>query len=340
MALPPRAAAVYVLLSKNGDTPYVPRPTGTILDNLTGTPIISGILPPAQPEFYAYQSWFQDYPSETVAKVHLGLSGGGWYIPSDGFGNLIYMTGFDDNLHVESSYPDNIVYEYDPTPYPGPADPVPDPNGDTGEVDSTTTGPPNLPGFFYRPRWYLDSAYDVSGQGGQATRVCPEFDYEYYVGPTGIGALPGMPVGRIGPWSIDLEVDNFQSEVLNQEDNTYEYYDFAQLTFNFKQTTSLKIMLDANVCCWNAGTVINGTITFQSIAVETTAIGDRNDLSYPYGFDGMIAKTGSSVSEAGTHSFSITINSGYTPVEFEIPTLAGSITFVNDFRVDTVTPPA
>lgn len=338
MALPPRAAAVYVLLSKNGDTPYVNRPTGTTLDNLTGNPP-GGVLPPAQPEFFAYQSWFEDYPSENVAKVHLGLVEAGWYNPTDGFGNYIYMMGFTANQHIESSYPDNIVYQYDPTPAPGPADPVPDPNGDTGEIDDTTNAPPNLPGFFYRPRWHLDSAYDVSAQGGQATGVCPAFDTQYVIVPTGFGAFPGTPV-QLGPWSVDLEVDNFQSEVLNLEDNTYEYYDFAQLTFNFKQTTTLKIMLDANVCCWNEGTVINGTITFQSINVETTALGDIFNITYPYGFYGMIAETGSTVSEAGTHSFSITISSSYTPLEFEIPTLAGSITFVNDFRIDSITPPS
>ena len=139
-------------------------------------------------------------------------------------------------------------------------------------------------------------------------------------------------------------MDNYQSEVLNEQTSSYEYYDFTQPTFDYKHTTTLKVFLDANICCWNKGTVINGTVSFQSIAVETTALGKTTtvdpDPSYNYNFAGMIAKTATSASPSGTASFTVTIDSSYVPVEIEIPTMAGCFTFVNDFRIDSVTPPA
>ena len=353
MALPPRAAAVYIQLSQTNTTPTTPRPTGTVYDSYVEIPYDPSqpetwIRPPTQPSFWGYQHWYKDYPEDCVAKVHLGLVSAAinWptrYDFSVGvFGNKLYLEKYSNNLEREATYPTNIVGSYDPTPAPGPAESAPNPNGTVGTIDETGNSG-NGPGYSYLPRWYLDTEYDVGNDQFGVGQNCPEFDTEYYILPEGIiqGGIYGQ---QVGAWSVDLTVDNYQSEVLNEQTNVYEYYDFTQLTFDYKQTTTVKLFLDAEVCCWNKGTVINGTISFQSITVETTALG-RNlagsiDPSYNYNFAGMIAKTGSSASPSGTQSFSVTVESSYVPIEVEVPKLAGSFTFVNDFRIDTVTPPA
>ena len=352
MALPPRAAAYYVYLSQTNTTPTTPRTTGTLLESFVDIPYdpsqpSTWPRPPTQPSFYASQQWGTNYPEECVAKVHLGLDSAAinWptrYEPGISSGNNLYIDSYSNNVEIDATYPTNIIGSYDPTPAPGPAESAPNPNGTVGTSTPTVSGP-NGPGIFYLPRWYLDTAYDVGNDQFGVGLFCPEFDTEYFIQPNGIitGGIYGQ---QVGAWSVDLTVDNYQSEVLNEQTNLYEYYDFTQLTFDYKQTTTLKLYIAANICCWNKGTVINGTILFQSITVDTTALGKNLagniDPSYNYNFAGMIAKTGSSASPSGTQSFSVTVESSYVPIEVEVPTLAGSFTFVNDFRIDSVTPPA
>jgi hypothetical protein len=306
-------------------------------------------IPPEQPSFWASQVWYKDYPGEDVAKVHLGLMNASYpwqyayEVPVGAFGNDIYMDKYTNNQVLDVKYPTNIVGQYNPTPFPGPADPVPDPNGTVG-TNTTTRTSPNGPGYFYLPRWYLDAAYDVGNDQIALGLISPEFDTEYFINENGFFPNPSPYYQQYGAWSVDLTVDNFQSEVLNQQTSSYEYYYFTQATFDYKQTTTVKLFLGANVCCWNKGTIINGTVSFQAIGVETTALGRtpgvNPDPSYNYNFGGMIAKTGSSASPSGTQSFSVTIDSSYVPIEIEVPTQTGCITFINDFRIDSVTPPA
>ena len=257
-----------------------------------------------------------------MVKVHLGLLGPYGYEPNAAvFGNRIYMDKFTNNQVIDATYPANIVYQYNPTT-PSPADPVPDPNGTVG-TNTSTVNSPNGPGQFYHPRWYTDTAYDSGNDQFGVGLICPEFDTEYYINEDGFFTLSSPYYQQFGAWSVDLTVDNYQSEVLNQQTSSYEYYDFTQATFDYKQTTTLKLYLNANVCCWNKGTVINGTVLFQSISVVTTALGRTAtvspDPSYSYGFAGMIAKTGSSASPSGTQSFTVTVESSYVPVEVEVP---------------------
>jgi hypothetical protein len=299
--------------------------------------------PPTQPSFYGSQMWYQNYPPVCVAKVPMPGYGNNWpdayVIPATayGTGNRIYLQAFTNNVLRDSTFPDNIVYSYNPAT-PSPADPVPDPNGTVGTNTTTTSIFGGVGGY---PRWQAtDTAYD---RGNAQVGGVPLFATEYYIDPNGI--LSSGPYGQLtGAWSVDVTVENFQSEVYNQDTMAYEYYDFTQATFDYKQTAKVKLYLDAILCCWNNGTVITGTVTFQSISVETTALGRTQsvspDPSYSYGFAGLIATTGSSAVAAGTQSFTVTVNSGYVPVEIEIPTVAGAISFVNDFSVDSVTPPA
>jgi len=351
MALPPRAAAVYVLLSKPSTTPFTVRDTGTQVTSYVAMDSTPGQepIPPEQPSFWASQVWYKDYPGEDVAKVHLGLLNASYpwqyayEINVGAQGNRIYLDKFTNNQVLDVTYPANIVYQYDPTT-PSPADPVPDPNGTVGTNTITRTSP-NGPGYFYLPRWQAtDPAYDVGNDQIALGLISPEFDTEYFINENGFFGNSSPYYQQFGAWSVDLTVDNYQSEVFNQQTSSYEYYDFTQATFDYKHTTTVKLYLDANVCCWNKGTVITGTVKFQSIGVETTALGRtvtvNPDPSYSYGFAGMIAKTGSTASDAGSSSFTVNITSSYTPVEIEVPTLAGTITFINDFSIDSVTPPA
>lgn len=346
MALPPRAAAVYVLLSKPDTDPGTPRDTGTTINGYIdmGTP---KPYQPSQHSFWSSQQWYQDYPADDVAKVHLGLVNAGIdgdYDPSVGaFGNKIYMQGYSENQEVDATFPDNIVYSYDPTPSPGPADPVPDPNGGTGTNTTPSTSPSGIPGAFYLPRWSSDTPYQVTDTSVGEGSVWPKKNTDYFITPSGFTSYTGGP-SQFGPWSVDLSVANLQSEVLNLQTSSYEHYDFTQGTFDYKQTAKVKMYIDANICCWNDGTVITGTVTFQSIDVETEAVGRTAsvspDFTASYGFAGMLAKTGSTITDSGTQSFSVTIEAGYAPIEITIPTQTGTITFINDFSVDSVTPPA
>ena len=304
-------------------------------------------MPPTQPSFYGSQMWYQNYPAVCVAKVPMPYYGNYWpaaySIPATayGTGNTIYLLPYDNNVLRDSTYPTNIVYEYDPTT-PSPADPVPDPNGTVGTITTTISSFGSAGGY---PRWQAtDPAYDRgNGQVG-GPGLIPKFATEYYILPGGFIGSSSPYYQNAGPWSVDVTVENFQSEVLNQQTSSDEYYDFTQTSFDYKQTAKVKLHLDAFLCCWDIGTVITGNIGFQSISVETTALGRTKtvtpDPSYSYGFAGMIATTGSSAVAAGTQSFSVTVGSGYVPIEIEIPTVAGAISFINDFSVDSVTPPS
>lgn len=346
MALPPRAAAVLVLLSKSGETPTTARDSGSTFNSFVNMGTSPSPQPPQQSSFYASQIWYQDYPPSTVVKVHLGLLGPYGYEPNSAvFGNRIYLNGYTGNQTLDLTYPGDIVYAYDPTPPPtGPGESPPNPNG-TVETNTITNTTPavNNPGYFFRPRWVDDTPYDLTTDGIGEGTIWPKFNTDYLIGIEGFQQLFPDYVYQLGPWSADLTVTNKQSEVLNEQTTTYEYYDFTQTTFDFKQTTKVKLYLDANVCCWNKGTVINGTVTFQSIDVTTEAVGGTPGAPDPtatYGFGGMIATTGSTVADAGDQSFTVTIDSSYTPVEITIPTVAGKITFINDFSVDSVTAPS
>jgi hypothetical protein len=349
MALPPRGAAVFVSLSGEAGSPFPPyRTQGNVFNSFIqiGDPALNEPKAPSQPSFWGSQVWFSNYPEDAVAKVHLGLLGSlgnsDWPTAYDlnvTGGNLLYMEGFTGNVEVITTFPNNIVYSYDPTPAPGPADPVPDPNGGTGNTTTTYTltwgGSGALPAISFLPRWHTDTAYDISTIGTLSSVTngyCPLFNSYYYI-------TPGASLyGRA--FSIDVTVTNQQSKVLNEQTSLYEYYDFAQTTFSYKQTAKVKLKLSqlcGTTSCWDNGTVITGTVSFQGLDVTTEPVGNPTDSIY--GFSGMYANTGSTVTAAGSQSFSVTVSSSYTPVEITIPAVSNKITFINDFRIDSITRP-
>jgi hypothetical protein len=322
MALPPRLASVLVEMSDpDGATfGYLARPAGHTLDDSIGTPIGTW-APPSQQETAAYKHLFKNYPDEVIVPVHQDM----FYAL---FGIRIQLVGFEDNISIDTTYPDplSIISEYDPTPPPGPNEAPPNPNGGSkNEVYERSSG---FTPLFY-PRWHTDPAYELYNYEQWLGSICPQKDYEYLIEPGGFNFE--------GPYSADLTVDNLDSRVLNEETDEYEFYPYEQATFDYKQTTTLRIPKTWTTCCWNEGAVINGEVRFQSVDITAEA---RGQSGGDYGFGGMTAKTGFVASDDGSQSFSITISDSYIPIEIVIPASPGKITFVNDFVITSVTKPS
>ena len=329
MALPPRSGARLVVLGNPeavtpnpagaGPLPYA-NPTQDYID------VTSAYLPdpawlPRQQSFYAYQDWFSEYPAECVVKVSQGLDNNANYIRPASTGTAA----------VESTFPTDIVTSYNPGSPD--FDPVPDPNGITDDFTGSTSTSSLTKGLF--PRWYDATPYDMANTSSydywQTGGFFPLKNHDYIIGPYG-GTMNLSAV-----CSVQLTVENLQSKVLNESTSAYEYYPFTQATFEYKQTAKVKIPIDWEVCCWNDGAVITGGVTFSSIDVETVPLGDLFDPDY--GFRGMTATTGETITEESSASFSVTISSSYTPVEIEIPTVPDKITFITDFWINSVTAP-
>lgn len=328
MALPPRAGARQVMLGNPATYATIFPPGSTVLP--TANPTHNSIdteatfyfpepaWPPRQQSFSAYQDWYSEYPNECVVKVSQGVTS-----------TVNYVRPNSGTASIASVGPTDIVYEYDPAPPV--SDPVPDPNGTTGNFSNTQGG--GIAGPLVFPRWHTDAAYNMAGGSSydfwRAAGYFPLKSHDYIVTPAG-GGIPSC-------CSASLTVTNLQSKVLNLDTDLYEYYDFQQATFDYTQTGKLIIPLDWEVCCWNNGTVITGMVAFSSLDVTTEPLGDNFDPNY--GFQGMTATTGTTVTAAGTAGFTVTINSGYSPVEITVPTVAGSISFISDFWITSVVAP-
>lgn len=329
MALPPRAGARLVVLGNPDATVSPALPAGaTVLPETSSqycyVDTSYAYLPdptwlPRQQPFYAYQYWHPEYPPECVAKVSIGLV-------SNRNDILLASSG---SAVVESTYPTDIVTSYNPGSPD--FDPPPDPNGITDNLTtSTSTGSLTVTPW---PRWYDATPYDMAQSSSydywQSGGFFPLKNHAYTLFPGG-GNLTRV-------CSADLTVENLQSKVYNVQTSGYEYYPFTQDTFHYKQTAKVIIPVDWTVCCWNDGAVITGGVTFSSIDVETVPLGDLFDPGY--GFRGMTATTGETITEESSASFSVTISSSYTPVEIEIPTVPDKITFITDFWINSVTAP-
>lgn len=329
MALPPRAGARYVILGNpEASEPYpagvtqlpVGNPTHDYVDTYAYY-TTEGIYPspPRQQPFNAYQDWYPEYPNECVVKVSQGVSASANYVRFSG----------SVSIGIETKFPDDIVTSYNP----GPPDytPAPDPNGTVGEYTGTTGVSVSWTPF---PRWYEADPYDMAQESSydfwKAAGYFPEKNHDYFFGASG-GSLSKA-------CSCDFTVTNKQSIVYNEQTSEDEFYPFTQETFHYKQTATFTIPKEWVVCCWNKGTVIEGGVSFSSIDCEAEALG--NLFTPDYGFGGMKVTTGDTISPESDYNFSLTISDPFTPIEIEIPALDGKMTFITDFWIDTVTPPA
>lgn len=326
MSLPPRAAAIYVALSNTDASTYYPpgaegRQDGTIMDDFQST---GATRAEEQKDFYSYQSWFTKYPNELIVKVHQGLLDAG--LPDRNQIRIGVYNPFD----LTYKCPTNYVVNYNPGPPD--YDPVPDPNGETANLTDTVVS-----SFApIAPRWDTDTPFDYSDDTDSPSSydffsnlgVVPKKGRVYYLYPSNFREINDF----VGSW--DIQVVNLLSEVLNVQTGDYEYYPFEQLTTEFKATAKFTIPKDWTLCCWNTGTVIRGKVAIYSADVTTSTIPETG-----YGFAGMKAVIGDEFSPHSEVDWEVTLEDGYTPVEIELPKVAGKVTFVNDFWVTEVVPP-
>jgi len=333
MTLPFRAGARQVVLGNPAAVGLNPAgatelPMVNPRESYTNTSTFYGSNPTQsvqQPNFYASEDWYSEYPDECISKVSEGQIGPSQ--PSNSDNNLImaYVGG----ASVLSTYPANIVFSYNPAaPY---FNPVPNPNGTIGTLTDNTGGGG---GGNLHPRWYTDTPYDMANASSydfwKDSNFLPEKNHAYTV----VQSTAGLP----GGCSADLTVTNLTSQVLNQQTNLNEYYNFTQASFDYTQTGTIIIPNLWEICCWNDGTVINGTAAFSSIDVTTVALEDPSTPGY--GFGGMTATTGTTITSlATTVNFTVTINSAYTDVIISVPSEPGKITFMTDFWITSVVPP-
>jgi hypothetical protein len=347
MSLPHRAAAVYVLLARPDGSALFPPGVesldpGTVLYDYqypNGPPPYTPPSPPNQLDFYSYQHWCPNYPDELIVKVDSELANG----------NNVILIGGGATAECSLLYPVNAQTEYNPGPplYPGgPSyEPVPTPNGTSDTVYTNYGEPSTIANII--PRWHTATAFDYSSSSGTPSPysyfshqgIVPEKGAVYYISvypgyPDPSNHITGIPASDfVGSW--DIEVTNLQSEVLNQQTSANEYYPYTQATTVYKQTGKYVIPNLFEVCCWNKGTVIKGKVSIYSVNVITGTLPATGS-----GWMGMTAEIGTTFTAESEVSWEVTISDSYTPVEITVPKVSGKATFVNDFWVTEVTPPA
>lgn len=313
MALPPWGARVLVTLGNA--TGIVERGSGSFGGYIT-TPYTNK-NGAAQESFFGYQHWFSDYPDELIKKVGFGIP-----VSDAGTLRFSYTTRNSGNF----KWPNNLVYDY----YPDPPynDPVPDPNGGTGDY--------TIPVFDYGasiiiyPRWTTDTAYDFFQDGIQPIPVPPE-NYAFRVSTSG-GDPTGFPNG---PYSWQLTKNNPQVKVQNLVTMNYEYYDTAQATTVMTGTAKIKLFFNSDkTCCWNTGYTIKGKLGIANAPLTAVVDGPGGNYSW-----GGITYTMGTPSTGTPVSFEIEVGAT-TPVEVNIPPVNGMLSFVNDYWIEEAIPPA
>jgi hypothetical protein len=304
MALPPIIAAPYAYLGNVDGTTQ--RASGSVNADFQdqGSPYA-----PGQKSFYSYQLYYPNYPDEILTKAWDNNVG-------PAFMYIAFASQFDGIAKSNGS----VVTLYNPAPCG--SDLPPNPNGVVVSVTPTPTAFVGVVGQRY-PRWTTDTAYDFS--------AVP------LGGPTTFPPLGGTLIGLSdffgsAYWSFEFSIPSPEVDVENLCTSTIENYPMAQPTLELKANAKIKIMQQVEkYCCWNTGTVLKGKVGLKSIDGTATEYGLSEGLS--------IALAGAYV-DAGTVDWTITIEEDFESPAIVIPRTAGKITFVNDFWITEVTPPA
>lgn len=316
MALPNRVALPYVQLGIPEDNnPFGTRDGSDISDfQVTGTG------KPKQLDFYSFQHWLKDYPNELIAVAM-----------APGCGSLMWLQIEMTACDYEYTYPSDYVFEYDPDPPL--SEPVPNPNGDVGNIASDTGTIGVLTQSL--PRWHTDDAYDFEAIPYPGIIPPAGATFTYDDPPTSLGVPP-----QSGYCSYEASVTNLDSEVYNVASGLNEYYPYLQTTSDLKVTTKFKVKPhpDNIYSCWSKGTVIKGKVGFKSYDITVNAIPSSSTPGYGYG--GIEITFGTTSADAGTADWEVTWEEGYTAAEITIPRSLGQVTFINDFWVTEVIKPA
>lgn len=312
MALPLKIGVPYVLLGKDNGT----QPLG---GSIFGSPVVTGLLQPRQPDFTAYQWYYPEYGESFIAVV----------TPAEGVEPGVLGIKFLNIVPpFTQSYPANYTGQY----YPGPPifDPVPNPNGDTHTDDIDGDG--RETDYTVYPRLESQPPYDLSQNLSNPFCYAPGYIFEIPVELS--------PFVKFLPFSIDFEAQNFESRVYNEETGVYEFYPFAQETTTYRQTQSFKVTLTIGECCWNEGTVIRGTVFFAKAYVDMQP--NKTPLGDEWGWQGASGEMPQGPYDAaGSAEWEITIGESLESAEIAIPVNDGNyVTFINDICVNSVTPPA
>lgn len=303
MALPPITAVPYAYLGNVDGT--APRANGSIESDFhdNGSP-----PPPQQKSFNSYQLLYPNYPDEILVKAwDIFLSPARLYIS--------FASMFDGY----TTWVDNVTTIYNPPPCG--VDAVPNPNGLAMEFTPTPTAFVGSVGQRY-PRWTTDDPYDFSAAG---------------TGPTSFPPLSGTLIGSTdffgsANWSFEFSIPSPEVDVENACTGLIENYPMAQPFLKIEANAKIKIMQEVHrYCCWNTGTVLKGKVGLKSVDGTATALPIDEGLSIALG---------ASYADAGTVDWEITIEDGFVVPEIIIPRTLGKITFVNDFWITEVTPPA
>ena len=294
------------------------------------------------------QKW-GDYPTTPDYFTRVNSATPKIYLYQRSPSNLIQQTDYKTKL-IKGTGPVSVVYVYNPGPPLFPGGPSyetpPNPNGQTGDGTKPDQGVANTMG--YLPRAGNDAPYDFTALSSPPFRdahLMPVSGTRYTVesSSTGstlnLGSIVSPGYGPCGSWSLKGTVSNLQSRVLNQQTQSYEYYDFNQQTFEYEQTGLASVNLTSIVCCWNDGMTITGKVSFKSIPFTTEARPGTNENGY--GFGGMFIDVDGDWSDAGQADWSLTINDNTaTPAAtIEVPLTEGVITVVSDFWVTNITGP-
>jgi hypothetical protein len=274
-----------------------------------------------QDDFYSFQWWYKDYPKEMLSIVHLATLEG--IVP-------VVKIVFTPDPEYTTEYPENFVASYDPD-----TDPVPNPNGESGETTAESIN--GSASDFALPRWHTSTAYDLSSDPVTYFNMVPPLEFDY--GVTNGGSVLGVTTTNYPKDSYSMKVTTpaNESEVINENTGDPEYYPFEQSTLTYEKEAKFKVVYDGKICCWNKGATIKGKVAYSTIELIATAY---DPGATGYGYNGMQIETGNAYTPYIEADWEVIVEDDFDPPEIVIPKVDGKAVFINDFWITEVIKPA
>jgi hypothetical protein len=240
----------------------------------------------------------------------------------------------------------DVVIYYDTS-----VEPVPNPNGTTLSISDSIPdqgrGVDPLGGdnanYYPAPRYETDEPYNFESLDPLTDNMSSLFPHAGDEFVFDGGAAPGLPLN----WSVDFSVDNGDSKVVDVTDpdnHVVNYYPYAQETTTYNQTANFRPDYaggapNGSLCCPIKNAVIAGKASVWSVSGTTER--------YFYLFDegegpvAMKVTVDSDFAEEQVIDWSFTFDpDNPEPTSYEVPKIAGKITFINDWWIESITPPA
>jgi hypothetical protein len=273
--------------------------------------------------FFPNYEAFPDYPTTTPDNIVVMQSTNSGAIDGDYyFGSRVYLK--HKKSHMNSVYPAETVDSMYPPLHP---------NGEPFEYSEDVT---SLWGAYLYPRWSGESPYDW----WNTTVATPFWPYFSGYNPQSQDYIYDTIGGSRCYTFKKSEQYNGLSTVLNLGTSEYEQVQYNPQNSSFNFTSSLALMVDSRLCCFNDGAVISGIISFKKASFTLTPT-SGGEFGYYSGFN----ITWGSVSEHSQIEWSVTLNSTScinAPKEMQeisIPQEDGCAVFIDDFYITSVTRP-